>query len=111
MAKWRLLEMLNFISTELHKGISPLFRKPAPEQREAIVANVVNRLGLLEKKLGDKPFLLGDFTIADAYAFVTLRWARGFGIEISPKLAAYLQRVQARPAVQAALQREGLPTS
>jgi len=111
MAKWRLLEMLNFISTEMHKGISPLFKKPSADQREATIANVISRLSLLEQKLGDKPFLLGDFTIADAYAFVTLRWAKAFKIEIPAKLEAYFQRVQARPAVQAALQFEGLQTS
>ncbi len=113
MMRWRLLETLNFIATELHKGTSPLFRKPSPEAREAAVKNLVNRFGLLDGKLGDKPYLLGDFTIADAYAFVMLTWARKFEIDLSslPRLQAYYQRVQARPAVQQTLQEEGLPTS
>ncbi|QGZ96437.1 glutathione transferase GstA [Terricaulis silvestris] len=113
MARWRLLETLNFIATELHKGTSPLFKKPLPEVREAAVKNLVNRFGLLDGKLGDKPYLLGDFTIADAYAFVMLRWARAFEIDLSslPRLQSYYQRVQQRPAVQQTLQEEDLPTS
>lgn len=113
MARWRLLETLNFISTELHKGTSPLFKKPSPEAREAAVKNLVNRFGLLDGKLGDKAYLLGDFTIADAYAFVTLRWARAFEIDLSslPRLQSYFERIRQRPAVQQTLQEEGLPAS
>lgn len=111
MARWRLLETLNFIATELHKGIGPLFKKPNEEQRAATIQLVRSRFDLLEGKLGDKDYLLGAFTIADAYAFVTLNWARKFEIEVSPKLQAYFQRILARPAVQQALREEGLPTS
>jgi glutathione S-transferase len=113
MAHWRLLETLNFIATELHKGISPLFKNPSPEQREATIAFVRTRLALLERKLGDKDYLLGAFSVADAYAFVMLTWARKFEISLSelPRLEAYFARVRSRPAVQHALQEEGLPTS
>lgn len=113
MPRWRLLETLNFIATELHKGTGPLFKRPSPEVREATVQNLLSRFALLETKLGDKPYLLGEFSIADAYAFVTLTWARKFEIDLSslPRLQAYFQRVMARPAVQATLREEGLPTS
>lgn len=111
-AKWHGLETLNFIATELHKGIGALFKNPQGDAREAVIANIKNRLGLLEGKIGDQPYLLGDFSVADAYAFVTLRWAKAFKIDLSPwpALEAYFQRVQARPGVQAALAAEGLPT-
>lgn len=111
MARWKLLETLNFIATELHKGTSPLFKKPSPEVRDATVKNLEARYQLLERKLGDKEFLQGAFTIADAYAFVVLNWARRFEVNVGPKLTAYFERVRARPAVQRALQEEGLPTS
>lgn len=111
LTRWRLLETLNLIATELHKGISPLFRNPSEDQRATVTKTVRNRFELLEGKLGDKEYLLGPFTIADAYAFVTLNWARKFEIEVSPKLQAYFQRILARPAVQQALREEGLPTS
>jgi len=109
--RWRLLETLNFIATELHKGISPLFKKPADDARKGIVETVANRFTLLDRKLGDKDYLVGQFSIADAYAFVTLNWARKFEIPVTPKLKAYFERISARPAVQQTLQEEGLPTS
>jgi glutathione S-transferase len=108
---WRLLETLNFIATELHKGISPLFKKPDEAARKAITETVANRFTLLDRKLGDKDYLVGAFSIADAYAFVTLNWARRFEIPVTPKLQAYFERVRARPAVRQALEEEGLPTS
>ena len=111
LAHWRFLETLNFIATELHKGTSPLFRNPTPEAKEAIIKTLTDRYALLTKKLGDKDYLLGDFTVADAYAFVVLRWARRFEVEIGEKLETYFQRVMARPAVQKTLEQEGLPTS
>ncbi|MEQ1817593.1 MAG: glutathione transferase GstA [Terricaulis sp.] len=111
MAHWRLLETLNFIATELHKGTSPLFKSNPDDVKEAAKANLVNRYKLLEQKLGDKDYLLGDFSIADAYAYVVLNWARRFEVSVSPKLEAYFARVRSRPAVQKTLQEEGLPTS
>lgn len=111
MEHWRLLEALNFIATELHKGTSPLFKGPTPEAAEVVKANLVNRYKLLEQKLGDKDYLLGAFSIADAYAYVVLNWARRFDVSVSPKLNDYFTRVRARPGVQKALQEEGLPTS
>jgi glutathione S-transferase len=114
MAHWRLLETLNFIATELHKGFSPLFHKPTPEAREAVIKQLQSRLSLLQGKLGDNPFLLGDrFTIADAYAFVVLRWAERFRIDVSglPRLTDYFERLLARHSVRRALEEEGLPNS
>jgi glutathione S-transferase len=114
MPLWRLRETLNFIATELHKGFSPFFHKPAPEVREGLVKNILSRLKLLSGKLGDKPYLMGNqFSVADAYAFVMLRWAKNFEINLSafPNLAAFYDRVRTRPAVQRTLAEEGLPTS
>lgn len=111
IAHWRLLETLNFIATELHKGTSPLFRSPNEETAAAVKANLVNRYSLLEQKLGDKDYLIGPFSIADAYAFVVLNWARRFEVPTPAKLQAYFERVRARPAVRQALEEEGLPTS
>ncbi|PZO55243.1 MAG: glutathione transferase GstA [Alphaproteobacteria bacterium] len=112
-AKWRALATLNFIATELHKGTSPLFRKPNDEARDAAHKLLQNRWGLFAQKLGDKDYVVGEFSVADAYAFTVLRWARQFKVDLSalPTLEAYFQRVQARPAVQQALTEEGLPTS
>ena len=87
--------------------------KPAPEVREATIKQLGERFALLARKLGDKPYLLGDYSIADAYAFVTLRWAQTFEVDLTaaPQLEAYFKRMLARPAVQRALAEEGLPTA
>lgn len=112
MAHWRLLELLNFIATELHKGFSQLFAKPPEEWRQKAVDKIKSRFALLSSKLGSKPYLSGDrFTIADAYAFVMLTWAPRFEIPLPAELEGYVQRVRSRPAVQQALREEGLPTS
>lgn len=109
--RWRFLETLNFIATELHKGTSPLFKKPSEEAAAAAKANLVNRYQLLEQKLGDKDYLLGQFTVADAYAYVVTNWARRFEVSVPAKVTAYFERMRARPAVQKTLQEEGLPTA
>lgn len=111
MARWRLLETLNFIATELHKGFGPLWKKGNAEAQEAAKKHLANRFGLLAAKLGDKPCLQGDFSIADAYAFVMLFWTRKHGVDLSgsPTLQAFYERMLARPAVRQALAVEGLP--
>lgn len=109
--RWRFLETLNFIATELHKGTGPLFKNPSEDAKAATIANLVNRYKLFEQKLGDKDYLLGQFTVADAYAFVVLNWARMFAVPLPAKLTSYFERIRARPAVQKTLKEEGLPTS
>ena len=112
IAHWRLLETLGFIATELHKGFGPFWKKASSETQDAARKLLLNRFGLLARKLGDKPYLLGEFSIADAYAFVMLTWTRKHNIDISalPTLGAYFERLIARPAVRRALAEEGLPT-
>jgi glutathione S-transferase len=112
MPRYHLQEWLNFISTELHKQFSPLFYSKTPEevktgQRERLGG----RFDYLVERLGDRPWLMGEtFTVADGYLFTVLRWTALTGIDLSkwPKLVEYQARVEARPAVQAALEAEGL---
>jgi glutathione S-transferase len=112
MERWRLLELLNFIATELHKGFSQLFAHPPEEWRQKAVEKIKSRFALLVTKLGAKPYLTGDrFSIADAYVFVMLTWAPRFEIDLPAELQVYERRIRARPAVQGALREEGLPTS
>lgn len=112
MARWRLLELLNFIATELHKGFGPLFIPGAPEEMRRLALKQLSRkFRILEEKLGDKPYLSGEaFTIADAYAFVPLTWPRRLNVDVgsSPRLDALRDRIAARPAVRRALAEEGL---
>jgi len=108
--RYRLMEWLNFISTELHKGFSPLFNPAMPQEaKQLTMERLLSRLDYLETRLGADGFLLGpQFTVADAYLFVVLRWGGAFQIDLArwPALQAYFRRVEQRPAVQAALDAE-----
>lgn len=104
----RLQEMLNFIPSEIHAGVAPLFNRDLPESAQAIFRErLFRRMAVLEETLGERPYLLGAaFTVADAYLYTVLGWFSFFAIETSrwPAVAAYEQRIAQRPAVQAALQ-------
>jgi glutathione S-transferase len=110
LPRYRVLEAANFVSTEIHKSFSPIFNpKLTPEWRAGIITNINNKIGTLEKILGDKEFLAGAFSIADAYAYTILRWADRFeGVVLPPKVAEYRRRVGERPKVKEALEAEGL---
>ncbi len=110
--RYRLMQWLNFISTELHKGFAPLFNPQAPEEWKAVAtAQLARRLSSVSQQLEGKDWLLGnDFTVADAYLFTVLGWGRYVGIELErwSVLKAYQDRVFMRPAVQSTLKAEGL---
>jgi glutathione S-transferase len=111
-ARYRLQEWLNFISTELHKGFSPLFDKTiSAEMRDKVVQRLEKKLAWTSSHLEGKPFVMGDrFTVADAYLFTVLRWSRGFKIDLSRwhTLKDYYLRVAARPKVQEAMRAQNI---
>ncbi|MEO8751599.1 MAG: glutathione transferase GstA [Casimicrobiaceae bacterium] len=110
--RYRVMEWLNFVATELHKQFGPLFYPTTPEAtKEQQREKLAKRFELLAKTLGTQPYLTGQsFTIADAYLFTILNWAPGLKIDLSPwpALQQFQARVAARPAVHAALVAEGL---
>ncbi|MBP2313523.1 glutathione transferase GstA [Azospirillum soli] len=110
--RYRVQEWLNFVSSELHKTFSPLFRPTTPEEFKVIVKQTLAaKFAVLDRALDGKAYLMGDrFTVADAYCFTVLRWAKPMGIDLAtwPNLTAYMARVADRPAVSAALTAEGL---
>ena len=110
--RYRLQEWLNFISTEVHKGTSPLFNPATPDAyKQMATEKLGQRYDYIAKKLAKSPYLMGEaFTIADGYMFTILNWANFVNIDLGkwPALQAYQARVAARPAVQAALKAEGL---
>lgn len=112
LARYRLMEWLNFITSELHKGFGPLFAPNTPEDYKPVIkARLMERLGWVDQQLAGKAYLMGDtFTVADAYLFTVAGWAKFVGMDLSglSTLSAYLGRVGARPAVQEALKAEGL---
>ena len=112
MERYRLIEWLNFITSELHKGFAPLFNPKTPDAYKVIAKeNLGKQFTYVENQLSEKPYLMGDtFTVADAYLFTVSSWGKHVGIDIAPwpKLTAFMQRVSVRPAVQKAMQAEGL---
>lgn len=112
MERYRVQEWLNFITSELHKGFSPLFNPTYPADAKKVVTDKLEeRFAFLDKHFATHAFLMGpSFTIADAYCFTVVNWANFVNIDLSkwPNLKAYLGRVSARPKVQEALKAEGL---
>lgn len=112
LARYRLQEWLTFIGTELHKGFSPLFNPATPEEYKPMVRErLQQRLQWVDGQLAGKQYLMGDqFTVADGYLFTVTNWTQPTKLDISglANLAAYRERVGARPAVQAAMKAEGL---
>jgi glutathione S-transferase len=112
LERYRLMEILNYIATEVHKSFGPLFNPMASAELKAgAIANLEGKFNWLSGFLGDKKFLMGDgFTVADAYLFTVLSWTGHVKMDLSrwPSLAAYVARVAARPKVQATLKAEGL---
>lgn len=110
--RYKVLEWLSFISTELHKPVGSMFNPAqSADWKQATVATLNKRLDWLSSALAGKTWLQGEqFTIADGYLFTVLGWTKvvGFSLDAWPDLQAYAGRVAARPAVQRALKAEGL---
>ena len=112
MERYRLMEWLNFITSELHKGFAPLFTPGMPEEGKTIARTKLGeRLAWVDSQLAGRDYLMGDtFTVADTYLFTVANWGRLVRVDIAqlPTLSAYMARVAARPAVQTAMKAEGL---
>lgn len=109
---YRMLEWLNFVTSEMHKTYGPMFRPTTPEEFKKLSREAIGRkLEWLDAKLAGKQYLMGDkFTLADIYMFAVLRWSPLVGIDLGkwPNITAYANRVAARPKTAQALQAEGL---
>jgi glutathione S-transferase len=107
MDRYRVLEWMSFVSAELHKGFTPLFRPTTPPEYRAIaIENLSRRFAWLDSVLSEREFLHGDhFTAADAYCYTIVMWSALHRIDLSPwpHLKSYLLRVDQRPHVRSAL--------
>lgn len=110
--RYRALEWIGFIATELHKGFGPLWNPATPEPtRQAALDTLARRFDLVERQLGTAEYLTGSrFAAPDAYAFTVLSWAGHLKVDLKrwPNIRALLGRVAARPRVREALKAEGL---
>ncbi|MBN8507141.1 MAG: glutathione transferase GstA [Burkholderiales bacterium] len=112
MERYRQIEWLNFVSSEIHKPFSPLFNPAMPEEAKAIFRERLRgRLQWVDEQLQGRDYLLGNaFSAPDAYLFTVANWSKFVGIDLAPMptLTAFMARMAARPAVDQALQAEGL---
>jgi glutathione S-transferase len=112
MERYRVMEWLNFITSELHKGFSPLFNPALPQEAKQIfVARLKDKYAFVDARLEGKDYLMGrQFSIADAYLFTVTNWAPNVGVDLTglKNVEAFSARMKARPAVQDAMKAEGL---
>jgi glutathione S-transferase len=109
--RYRVLEMVNFITTELHKRFGFLFNADATDEtKQLVIRDVSKKLDYIDQRLGAGPFLFGaDLTLPDTYLFVMTGWAEKFlGLERWPNLRAFRERMLERPSVRHVLRFEGL---
>jgi glutathione S-transferase len=112
LERYRVMEWLNFIATEIHKQFGPLWDPNTPDATaEQQRAKLAKRFDYVARTLAAHPYLTGDaFTIADAYLFTVVNWSGMLKVDLSPwpALQQFQVRVAARPKVHAALVAEGL---
>lgn len=109
----KLDELAVFITTEIHKGFSPLFNPTIPDAvKSGFKDKLLTRYAMMEKLLSDgRPYLTGpNFQTVDSYFFTVTNWAKTLNVDLSkfPNVQAHFARVAARPAVVAAMKAEGL---
>jgi glutathione S-transferase len=112
LARYRVMEWQNYITSELHKSFTPLFHDDVDATaRQALAGVLLRKLAWLDGRLAGRDYLTDEgFTAADAYLFVVLGWARFVKLDIAGlvHLQAFMSRVGARPAVREAMRAEGL---
>jgi glutathione S-transferase len=108
LGRTRLIEMLSWLSTELHVAFKPFWHSEDKGERAAAAEAVAKRLDLISEHINELYLFGPRFTVADAYLFVMLRWAQAFGVPMSPEMIGYFERVAERGTVRRALSEEGL---
>lgn len=111
--RYRVLEWLNYITTELHKGAAVFFnpKVSASDKKEIFIPLLKNKYNFVNNQLGNKKFLLEhDFTLPDAYLFVMLSWLENFEIDILqwPHLSHYFSELKKRPSIEKSIREEHL---
>jgi glutathione S-transferase len=108
LGRIRLIEMLAYLATELHKPFVRHFFPTSAAEKKVAAETIGRRLGFVSERLQDDYLFGREASVADAYLYVMLRWARMSGLSVPEPLPAFYDRMEARPAVRLALQHEGL---
>ncbi len=112
MERYRQIEWLNFVGTELHKAFGLFFNPAMPEDFKAPMrTRLAGRLQWVDQQLEGRPYLMGErFTVPDAYLFTVVGWNKYVNVDVAglDRLEAFMARMAARPSVQDAMKAEGL---
>lgn len=108
MGRTRLLEMLAYVSTEIHKSFAPFFQGGSDDAKHKAAEKLGKRFGWIASQMQGDYLFGAEASVADCYLFVMLLWAGKTQLAVEPRLAALHDRMQQRPAVQLALHHEGL---
>ena len=108
LGRTRLVEMLSFLSSEMHIAFKPYFRDAGELEKAAAEKAVTRCLDLVGEHVRELYLFGPRFTVADAYLWVMLRWARTFGVPMASEMHGYFERVAERPAVRQGVAEEGL---
>jgi glutathione S-transferase len=109
--RYKLIEWINFTASEIHKALGDFFNpKMTPEWREARLDRLGKRFDYLDKALGSSEYLMGEFSVADAYLYTVLRWTDIHKVDLSrwPNIQSFMRRVAERNTVKKAMKAEGL---
>jgi len=108
LARIRLIEMLAFLCTEVHKPFLRIFFATSDAEKELATGLIAKRLQFIADRFKGNYLFGADASVADAMLYVMLRWARMKQLQVPSPLAEFIGRMQARPAVELALRHEGL---
>ena len=112
MERYRVIEMLAYLGSDVHKSFAPLFNPALGEEaRQGWKDAVGKKFDFLERQLDGRDYLLGpSMTVADPYLFAMLGWTGKLGIDLArwPRLNDFRKRMMERPTVQTVMRAEGL---
>lgn len=107
-----------FSNSDVHPAFHPLFGSTAYLEDAALIdrtkdaarAKIRTLFERADAHLADREWLAGSRSVADPYLYVTWRWARNNGVDVSglSNFAAFVARIEADAAVQKVLKGEGL---
>lgn len=109
LGRTRMIEMLSFLSTELHIAFKPFFHSATDFEKAKASEKASRCLDLLTEQMRGEYLFGSKFTVADAYLFAMLRWANAFDVRMQSEMFGYSEHVALRPAVRQSLTEEGLP--
>ena len=111
--RYRVLEWLNYVATELHKSFGPLFNSDIPQEikNDFFIPLINKKFSFIDQYLQSHKFLVGEqFTLPDAYLFVMVLWAANLKIDntMNSNLTRYFSELKKRESIHRSLKEENI---